>query len=265
MNNKEKSNYLTEGIAIAGFTLFSYIIAFQYESGFCSHWKIPEYFIDISLTTVVAAGLSLFFFVSWVFIIINIPISLLDKELSKEDSFRKRVVIYHIGLLSILFALFLGYGISLIPIYLLLVFLLLDCVMLLLPWYLDKRKHPEKTNFFERITRSNESIVEPKDGFAWFRLLMGAKIYWLLLCIIPIVTIIASAAGTAAARRSQTYLVVESEGLILIKRYGGTYILRPIDLRNNKVGGEILIWQSEDIAKHKLTPKFLKKIKITES
>ena len=94
---------------------------------------------------------------------------------------------------------------------------------------------------------------------------MGAKIYWLLPFIIPVVTLFASAAGSASARRPQTYLVVESEGLILIKRYGKIYILRPIDLQNNKVSGEIFIWQNENIAKHKLSPKYLKKIEITKS
>lgn len=265
MTTEDKPNYVTEGIAIAGFTLFSYIIAFQYESGFCSYWQIPKYFIDISLTTAVAAGLGLLSFLLGIFLIVNLPISLLDNKISKEDSLQRRVIIFHLGVLFFLIALIKGYGVSAVTIFFTVFILIIDSILFFIPWYLDKRKNPEKTDIFKRITRYNESSINSNDGYHWVYILFGSKLYWILLFIIPVVSLIASAAGSASAKQQQDYLVVESDGLILVKRYGETYILRTIDLTNNKVSGQILIWRSEDIANHKFSPKFLNNIEIANS
>jgi len=161
-----------------------------------------------------------------------------------------------------LIAVWQGFGFSFVTIVLTTTFLILDVILLLVPWYLDKRKHSEKADFFKRITRAQEGNEEPKTGYYWFRIIMGAKLYWLVLCILPIMMLLAVAAGSAYAKKQQNFLVVESEGLILIKRYGESYILRTIDLSKNNVSGEIVIWRSEDIAKHKLSPKVIKNIEI---
>jgi len=254
----EKSNYVSEGIILGAFTLASYIIAFKYESGFCSYWQIPTYFIEIPLTAVVAAGLSLFVFLFWIFLIMNLPIALLDKELSQEDSLRRRVVIFHLGFVAVLIALLQGYGFSFATLFLLLIVLVIDGIFLLFPWWSDKRKNPSDAGFFERIKRSNGAAYEPKDGFRWFCSLTGSKPYYLLLVIIPIINLISSAAGAADARNAKHFLVIEQQNLMLIKKYGDTFIFRPIDFSSNKVADEIIVWAAEDVSKHRLSIRMLK-------
>lgn len=265
MDPKNKENYFTEGIIIAIFTLLSYVVAYQYESGFCSYWGIPKFFIDISLTSVVSAGLGIFFFMLWLLIIMNVPIIFFDKALSKEDSLQKRLIIFHLIFFAVLIATLRGYGISFIPIFLTAMVGILDIFLFILPWWTDRKKYPEKADFFERLSREYQDKKEPKDGYYWFMSIGGAKPYYFFILILPLVTLIASAAGSASAKNTTNFMIVKSENLILIKKYGNNYILRPIDTSNNKVSNEIIVWDSKNIAKYRLSPKLLKNIEIAKN
>lgn len=149
MKIESKSNYLTEGIIVAVVTLFIYIIAFEYESGFCSFWKIPKCFINISVANVVSAGLGLFSLLWGSFMLVNLPVTLLHEELSKEDSFRRRIIVVHLGILFIFFVMIQSFGFSL---WLILIFvfltLMVDFIHLFIPWYADKKENTESADFF---------------------------------------------------------------------------------------------------------------------
>lgn len=260
MNTDNRSKYLTEGVVIAASTIVSYIIAFKYEQGFCSYWAIPTYLIEISLTSIIAAGMGLFSFLLLLFLIMDLPITLIHGELSKEDSLKKRIIIFHLIFFVLLVAILLGYGISLILLFLIFIVVVMDVICFLLPWWNDKKKNPDTATFSERIIRSDYGYNNSLFGLV--RSLIGKNIYLTIFVVTPLVTFIASAAGSATAKNAQRYLVVESENLILIKKYGDIYILRPIDTANNKVNNQIVLWRSEDIAKYRLVPKLLNKIEI---
>lgn len=264
MNTVKKENYITEGIIIAAFTLLSYVMAYEYETGFCSYWGIPRFFIDISLTAVVSAGLSIFFFVLWLLIIMNVPIMFFDKALSKEDSLQKRFIVSHLIFLAVLIASLRGYGISFIPIFLAGSVIVLDLFCFILPWWIDKKKNPGSASFFERLSRSFQDQREPKNIYDWLMSIAGAKPVYIFIIILPLLTLVASAAGSASAKNATQFMLVESENLILIKKYGENYFLRPIDSSSNKVASEIIVWNGENIAKYKLTPKQIKNIKIAK-
>ena len=264
MNAVKKDNYITEGIIIAGFTLLSYVMAYEYETGFCSYWGIPRFFIDISLTAVISSGLSIFFFVLWLLIIMNVPITFLDKALSKEDSFQKRLIVFHLIFMALLVATLRGYGISFIPLFFTGTVVVIDLFLFIIPWWRDKKKNPDKASFFERLSRSFQDQRKPKNIYDWIRSIAGAKPFYIFIVILPLITLVASAAGSASAKNTTKFMVVESENLILIKKYGENYILRPIDSSNNKVANEIIVWNGENIAKYRLTPKRIKNIKIAK-
>jgi len=276
MDDPKRFKLISEGILVAGFTLLSYLLAYQYEYGFCSYWQIPEYFITISVTTAVAAGLSVVGAFILLIIYVNIPVMLLEKELSEGASYKKFIIIVHIIFFGYLVVKAMGYGVSGLLAYVL-AFLFIDIFVLFIPWLKDKRMHPEKVGFFERIVRQDKKKREPKDTLDWLFPWLDRKAYIIIFFIIILMSEIAPAIGRKNARPPRKYLVTESnklmgmetvpvnskmlfkkQQLILIKKYGDSYILRPIDLETNKVKNKIVIWESEELASCQFMPKYFK-------
>lgn len=265
MNKIDTSKYLNEGLIIAGFTLLSYVIAYKFECGFCEYWQLPIFLIKINLTTAIASGLSLFSFLMFLFIFINFFISIFENELSQKDSIKRRLIIYHIGAVFVLIALFMGYGISFLPIFILFLIILFDVPLIFIPWYIDKKKYPKDENIFNRIARSFEEESRSNNAFDWLSLLLGKNIILLIFVGLPILTLLASSAGIYYAKGTQNFYIVENRNLLLLKKYDDTYVLRPVDLLKNEVGNELYIWRNEEIGKEKLVKKRLTNIKMIKS
>lgn len=76
MTDNKISKFLSEGLIIAGITLFSYLVAFSYQAGYASYFQIPLQFITISITTIfisfayvlgIAVGAYYIFSLIWIF------------------------------------------------------------------------------------------------------------------------------------------------------------------------------------------------------
>lgn len=58
MSISGKSNsILTEGIVLAGLSAYAYLLAFFYEFGYCSHFKLPANLISPNLSTLLVVAL----------------------------------------------------------------------------------------------------------------------------------------------------------------------------------------------------------------
>ena len=176
MNSSLKS-HLSEASAIALLTFIGYVVAFHYEKGFCSFWNIPSYLIEISIPSVITAVFGLFSSLIVIFLVMNLPISLLSDELDKPNSLKKRFIILNLFFGAILVGLARGYGLS-VTFYAFLIFLvIIQSIFILLPWLIDRLKNPEKTGFFDRVTRNYQSTREPKSLFDRASETLGSRFY----------------------------------------------------------------------------------------
>lgn len=182
----ESKRFLTEGMAISLFTLLSYIIAYRFESGFCNYWHIPNFFIEVSITTILNAALSLFSFSLMIFIFLNALFGLFGNPFNQTDSLRNRFIIVHLFYSVFLLVILVAYGLSITFFLLLFIVLLLDFTSIIVPWYIDKKEFPEKTAFFGRLERS---FIEEEKGNSILDTIsskFGAKVA-LMLALLPII------------------------------------------------------------------------------
>lgn len=265
MDKIDTSKYLNEGLIIAGFTLLSYIIAYEFERSFCEYWQLPVFFIKINLTTAIASGLSLFSFLLILFFLLNYLFSIFNKEISEKDNIKNIIIIYHIGAAVFLTAVIKGYGVSIIPLSLFLAIIFLDIKFILFRWYKDKKKYPEHEEFFNRIDRSFKEESKCSNAFDWLALYNGGKIFIFIIAFLPLIMVLASSAGNYRARSTSNFYVIEEKNLVLLKIYDDIYMLRPVDLSKNEIGKDIYIWRNEELAKEKIIKKRLINIKMVKS
>ncbi len=259
---ENKRNYLTEGVAIAVLTLIGYVAAYQFEVGFCSFWQIPNYFIDISLLTVITSNIAFIYFLLAIMFCI-LPIELIFKKILKHRSKLRILVIIDIVCVFILISTFRGYGTD-SKFYIYLIGIILLNIFMFTNWYVSVKKHTEEKKSDGESVQEDKEPEVPSGFFELLLSILGMR-FFLVLMLLPMSISIASAAGSFHAKQPKNYLVIKPEGLVLIKRYGETYILKNIDLETNIMGGEILIWRGEDIAKYQLTPIKLKNVSISEN
>lgn len=243
----------------------SYIIAYEFEKSFCEYWQLPIFLIKINLTTAVASGLSLFFFLCFLFFVTNTFCSIFKNELYEVNGIKKIFIIYHISVTIICIAAFMGNGTSLFFFSFFIGIIFLDVNIFFSRWYKDKKKHPGLENFFNRIDRSFEEDGKSSSAFDLIELFTGTKVPIFIFIVLSITTLFASFAGGYYAKSINNYYIIQKKNLVLLKIYDEVYLLRSVDLSKNIVGKDIYIWRNEDIAKEKIIKTRLMNLKMFKS
>ncbi len=254
----------SEGLMLAAFTAASYVVAYQYESGFSSYWQIPSYLIDISITSVVASALGLFTLFVFTALIVNLPVTMLGEELERKMDLRKKIVIINLSFFIVMVAIFIGYGFTLVPISLFVFILVLQIIVIGIPWAFDKKKNPNPAGFFERLAREYSVKKEPNSGYYYLEQMIGKRQYYLVVAVIPALILLSSSAGRLSARMQNTYAIVEEDSLVILKKYNDIFILRPINIKEKSVSRRLLLWTQNDFSEKSVVTKFTGRVELGE-
>ena len=177
---------------------------------------------------------------------------------------RKFFVIYHLVVLAMLIALLLGNGFTWQFFFIVAITAIIDLLQYVLPWSFDKQSHPEPASFFDRVSRSDSRSNDIKSGIDYLVGWVGFRNWLLFIAVWLLTTLGASSAGNFAAKQPKTYSIVETENLVVLKRYGDTFILRPINSDKVLVKNELLLWSQQDLANKSIKTMKLGKLRFTE-
>lgn len=244
----ENKSFLTSSLIITGLSVLGYLSAFSFQYGYFSYFSIPIYFIEINITTIVIAAVT-------VFIIFAAYAGILDLIskfgfFKKKTEFNKRIrIIIVLGIFVLIFLdlykfrnlvatlIFIGY-------YLIIVFILIGIPIL---------KNRDKKTLEERFVFDKESNVSSEDDSFLQKLIQRDFKVTVAITMGLLVILAAYISGNSQAFGQKNFLVPEGANYILIQKYDSHIIgvgynpeTKKITnsiylIENNKV--EKLIWQ----------------------
>jgi len=234
------SRFLTDAIIIAFITAWAYVLAYLYEFGYLSQYKIPADLINIQVTSIISSILLLAFFLA--------SIGLLG--LWFFDLFLKRSY-SPLGLFFIqwfiAFLIIVG-----IPLFVGVIFHALTAFFCYLVWFISDLVSLTRTkgnDFSEKArnlrtiqVRQNDFIdrVSKRIGFGWF----------LTIAIIVGISYSGYAIGYGSAARKTDYLIItinEKEFAVVAIRQNNAIAL-PINKETEELGKEIYIYNLEKLS-----------------
>jgi len=92
-NDASRSTFtLTEGVWIAVASSFAYLITFQYEKGFASHWGVPPQFVTVGFVNVLYAAVLVTGFVFFAALLLNFILQLAPPRVFEHPVVSKRFI-----------------------------------------------------------------------------------------------------------------------------------------------------------------------------
>ena len=251
MNRERPSLLLTNTIIVGLLTVLGYIAAYEYEIGFCLYWNIPNYLIELSLTQIISTCLAVFFFALSLVFVANLSFVLFGRLSWQNSWLLKRVVIINSLSFAYLYAVAYGYGFGTSLFVTAVLSLFANLFICFIPWLQSRYDRDQVCTVSEGAVQSDKD--DAKDIYDWVISSFGKSLAIIIMLGLPLVVVGAQACGRRAAIDSNNYFVIESQGLICIKKYGDTYLLRPIDLSTMRVRDNLLVWRGDDISKYNLS------------
>lgn len=246
-DNPNQRFAFSEAILLALLTIISYVSAYSYECGYAAYFGIPVDFIELSLDVALRAGIGILFFTLLIAFTINLPIILLHGELTRQDDLRRRAVIVHVFFLIGLVTIIRGFGFVwwMICAFLAVV-VLLDVLVLLVPYLVDRKSFPEEAPFFHRIAR--QAGDEPHSAYSILERVIDRRLNLALFAGLPLLMFFAYAAGVGSARNESAFRVSDSDNLVLIRRYGDSFALRSLSDDSKLLRDPVVLWSREQLS-----------------
>lgn len=210
---------ISEGITLAALPAIAYAIAYRYEVGFCSTYRIPTHYIEVTITSVLSALAVLVAGLSATFWIANLIYMLtsrtaMNTPLGRANAFSLFITLF---LFTIILISWPPSWVEFVIAAVLMTFIAIQYVWPLFTQR-DKPTYSEKLQGQEEIERQFESIFD-----LMYRK-VGRNIY-LMLWVIFVLLLLANVAGRGQARRQRLFLAsVANPQMVVLRQYGGNYI-----------------------------------------
>ncbi|MFJ8460922.1 hypothetical protein ACIQ57_17525 [Lysinibacillus xylanilyticus] len=251
-NNKPKYHIsLLKDITIvtALITILSYVIAYSYQKGFNSFYKIDEFFIDSItinqlLNSLITVGLTISFLFSY------IP---LFNQISKRDTtYNSTFMVNHILTFWVAIPIIVGFillnltimnKVQLITLYVL--YLLLTAVPSLLAALFEDKSVPYNKRFHKKVVEEGFSINSLK------RILEKSPPIFIIFLLISLIltTVLSEGIGHKNASKKLKYynLLIENVEYIVINKYNDSFIIAPYEKKSNTIYGKYSILDISDL------------------
>lgn len=260
MDNKEKKDWITEGVIIALVPFLGYLFAFEYESGYAIFFNFPKEFINIGLPQIIIT-ISILYTIT---ILLFFYIEGLSFML-----FKNRRALYHsiIKLLP-MFGLSIGYyfafgGMRALPFFI--VFLVFGFSEFIVPLITqrDKKDYESKLQAYDDA----DWKFREERGALSVRLikLFGYKniifIFNLLVCVFLTQTI----GEIAASRKIMFFVMPNNPQKVVVRIYGDNLICAPFDKETKTIKRDISIYKLTDPEARNLKFEILGPLKVEKS
>lgn len=243
-------NLLSEGLLIGLLTVASYFGAYQFEVGYGVYWGIPITLIEISLSKVLYAGISIYSVAYFMLFFTNPAISVFGYELVREDSLRRRTVIIHIGFLALGIFLFQVFGRNPIIFLFLIAFVVgTDIILMVLPYLWVRYVTKTGRGFFDRVQQFWAG--GPPDAYDLAQKHTGINLSTALF-VFAAFYLLSLGAGYGAGRSEKVFYIDKEANMALLRRYGDTYIYRQVTPDHDAICGDLVVRSRDDFSKIEL-------------
>jgi len=237
---------IAETLLIALFTASTYIVAYNYEFGFCGHFGIPSDFIRMSPEILIRSFIYVSIFIYIAFIWTNQVIYIILGAIKPENNFKNFVLKLHAGFgcLGILIILTFGFSLSGFGKFLILIVGFDGIVVLLSAVIIGWNEFAKK--FAPNLPTMNVENMRPLHGFD----VLGKYVkpsYVIVGIAIVILTILSNMAGIQAARNQQSFLEISSKQLLIIRIYGDHVLCKSFNAGTKKIGKDIILLNLDQI------------------
>lgn len=223
-SSRKLSVGISEAILVALTSAFSYLVAFQYEKGFASYFRIPYQLISVDLSRVLLIGLTLFAILIFAFPILNLLVVVFSnimspviKRLLRPYLFIIFIIITYIYLYK--FTGFHRWG-------WILIFLV---IMIFLDFVLPLITQRTKGSYIDKLQAQDALESSIMNIPAFIRTRYGSEIVLLIAaCLIGIS--LSYSAGYAEAVSEDIFLVTNTNPeLVVLRKYEDKLICAPLN------------------------------------
>jgi len=235
----EKKSQITKGAVISAVPLVGYGLAFLYELGYGSHFRIPGDLINVGLVQVFVAISALFAILIMLFVVSNLVYIIaanvdgVDRKDPVVRSFSRLVPLALI--LGAFLLLYRSYWVGwVLP---LVLFVIYACLELAAPLITQRRVQGYHAKL-EAQEKHEEAITTLPEAIARKWGLSGARVGYYLIMF----TSIAFCAGHAeAVNKEHFHVVADQKNLAIVRIYGDTVIAATYDPASKQLSGGISI------------------------
>lgn len=221
---KNKSSWLTEGIVIAGLTVFSYTIAFVFEAGIADHFGIPFEFIEVSLTGIFVAFITLLTGLLIIYVLLEILNPLWVKL---SDAIRRRLRLYFGFFFAIIGSLIIAGG-SIASLKIILIWFI---VMVFIDFIIPALSRKKGKSYVEKVQESHEADLQYDTFFDKLiqNLQIDTRTFKIILFLIFVI-FLSFYSGLGKARKQKEFLVLQSDkNQVVLRKYGDIFITTKVD------------------------------------
>jgi hypothetical protein len=236
----------SEGLLLAIGSSSAYLLTFQYEKGFASHFGIPPQFVSVGLLNVLFGAVLLLGFIFLLVSVVNLFVSFIPIRYSEEPVFVRRAVNLGITLLGVFILAYL-YNTRLWWSIFVLGSVLLIFAAFVLPIFRNKNESTYIKKL-EAEAKKEQGTMYPSI-FNWAARRLGSNlpfVFWYSLMSV----FIAATAGDMAAGTQKEFLVATlapSNEVVLLRRYNDELIFAPFDRRTSEVQKRFIIVKVADL------------------
>lgn len=227
-NQQKKGNKITEGIILAFCSVLAYFVAFLYDYGYAKYFGIPVEFINISITNIFIAVISLALFIFILILLLNLIIILMPERtgpIGKQILMLSPMYLYTFCIL-IIYAKHVNEWLTAIV-----ASVIITIFVFVFPLVTQKNKRTYK----EKLEAQDEIDRNIPTFFGYIYRLLGKWGYYGLI-LVYIVTTASYNAGRASAIDKKEYLVSSTKPeTVVLKSYGDTLICAYFDYNKKEI------------------------------
>lgn len=231
MEKHKSRDKISDAILIGFFTAYSYLISYQYQRGFYSHFNLPTFLIEISLTNILTYIISIFGFFFIIYVFINGLTASIPNDV---NHYIVKIIKRYIFIFTFWTLFFIIYNVNnIISLYLCLgVTLLMIIVDFVKPLFSQKKIKGYANKIIaenEKIEKNDENL-EYKNSinsfmFKHFPLIPN------LLFIIFITSTISFQLGNLNAINQEVFTII-NEDIVILGTYNNNFIVSEVNVQS---------------------------------
>lgn len=236
---KSANLLVQQGLVVAAVPLIGYAMAFVYEVGFCSEFRIPREFISINLTTVFIAVGALLGVIAAIYFLVNMFLIVVPKP--KNRVLRRELSAFYAVSLIILVIVIIFWGLWLELISVAVLFLFFVFFIFVFPLITQRKgSYLEKLEAQRRVDSQFKTIEDYLISFLGIRNII-------MLMLVVLVVMFSYIAGIAQAKKQTEFMVPSTyPNSVVLRVYGDNMICAPFNRTDNTTQKRFFIIEMGD-------------------